>query len=285
LIKSDSGNLQILRVDGLLESDVTDFKDFSFDTFFNYFADDQRIVENFEMIISTETTSPDNGGNLVADQKTDGFEIDGMDFDVVPESAMNNVSFPVYLDPKLKIPELGDKGFDVEINKFLLKNFFHIVKMAEWNRDAFISTPDFDVHPLISGEAAAMQFIASHAIDINLVLVPYVVTKRIIGEDHVVLLVVKGNQNRIIDPKFGFFLGNAVQDKCIQSLKWQGIMDTTNCGFYVYHMITCAIIASMNGTINLYSNDELNGVIKFISRLPAPEPKEIRREMYKFYVR
>lgn len=313
LIKKDSGCLQIWRVENDSKKDVTHYPDFSFDQFLSYFRNAKRVIEDFELLAATDwgieedfvlldggieddfvllPTSDETDMRLVDDIHEEEFSEsgEGIEFhesDLTTASDGNNFAFPTYLDPKIENPRLGDIGFDAEIATFLLKNEFgYLIDVAEKNKDVFFSFPDFDLYPLISddlskGEAHAKNFIASHMKDGRLVLVPYVVKGRSIGEDHIVLLAVKGNQSTMLDPKNGWFLGDAVSSDRKESMGWQKLLDTTNCGFYVYLMITKAIAASMNGDFVKSTRDGKLGsdLLTFFSGIKDHDPKDIRADM------
>lgn len=147
-------------------------------------------------------------------------------------------------------------------------------------------TDDFIIYNhAIQGEDEANQFIADHIGTDKLILAPYGVNNRILGEAHFVLLAIKGNQIAIIDPKYGIDLGDAVHSDYIKGLHWQDLFDIKNCGFYVYHMLTVAIKASLGNKFpkTVGQGSLCNDLKTFFKpeNQADPTPKSIRADIRK----
>jgi len=183
--------------------------------------------------------------------------------------------------PTLKIADFAGGSISIAIQKFVELN----VKegQGKYGENNEFTCKDFTVYSAIAGAEKAKQFIEQHKNDNKLALIPYGVNERTFGEDHMVLLAVKNGESVIVDPKRGWFLGDGVPEEYIKKLKWQGFFDTTNCGFYVYHMITTAITASLDNNFKLENNNKSFGsnLRTFFKNGQPPQPEEIHEGIHK----
>lgn len=284
-----------------------------------YFTDVERFIDEFELIevesnllVQKEVNEAKEGeefdvgsesasNSLFLQEESSGSEIDDIEeFDIIADSVKNNSEIPTYLDSNLIDGKLGENGFSQEIDKFISKKFpkiYAVFEDLERRGENYKSFGDFDLYPIISGEDALKKFILAHSKDANLVLVPFVATERNllvprmlaygnIWENHVVLLAVKGGKAVLIDPKRGWYVvKDAVPDNCVKSLEWQGLSDSTNCGFYVYHMITSAITASVQGSFRSVSTNDKwdSNLVAFFKKGKTPDPENIKAGMRALY--
>lgn len=208
---------------------------------------------------------------------SDFIELDHDNADAVPDFELENLRHTMQeKQPRLKITGVVGGSISLAVQKFV--EFAVGEKACERiGEGSELIFDDLIVYPAIQGEEKAKQFIEQHKNDNKLALIPYGVNKRTFGEDHMVLLAVKNGENVIIDPKRGWFLGDVVPEERIKKLKWQSLSDTTNCGFYVYHMITTAITASLDNRFKLENNRKSFGsnLCAFFKNGPPPQPEEI----------
>jgi hypothetical protein len=238
------------------------------------FLENRTLLKGFS-IVDARTKTPENleGDFFLVNEKSkqEDFEEflvmdDKASKDTEPENAYLNELIKKTSSTK---STLGSGIFEVALNAFVgaSDEAGHCV-----NKDQIV-TKDFVIYNhVIQGEVEAKKFIEAHQKDNALVLVPYGVTDRDHGENHLVLLAIKGNETAIIDPKFGIDIGQAVPKKDIVGLKWQGMFDVNNCGFYVYHMLTMAITASLGQ--QFYAGKEEGSLCADLSDFFKQEEKE-----------
>lgn len=279
------GKYQLVEVDGGLSirklnennthNELVYLSDYNLERFFKRFhtAKINQIVGSFELVDTEQemvepldigVLSNSNQANTSNEERlhdsTDGYELIGT-------SAVTQT--PAYL---LEGSKLGEESFGESIDIFLKQNKFDNPK----KEDGTIAFNDFVLYPLMSNDDEVKKIVDDHKKDESLILMPYLLKRNFI-RDHVVLLAVGRGVSTIVEPKFGSFYAIG-PDKTIQ-LYWQYLTDDINCGFYVYHMITSAIMATRDGKFN----PDLDAFFTCKEK-DEPQPTQVRERMRRLYL-
>ncbi|MCD6025728.1 MAG: hypothetical protein K0R08_247 [Solimicrobium sp.] len=186
-----------------------------------------------------------------------------------------------------RIAKNPEAGFDSRSLELALRQLCEPIPLSEefLVNSTQIVTKDLVVNTwLITDVKEIQSWIHDHNASEHkdkIALIPYGAKNRGFGlEDHMTLLVASSGEVMLIDPKLGFMLGveKVIKADYVKELEWQDLMDTVNCGFFVYYMIEQVIKASLEKTFN-FSNDgrkTATQLFSFIRSLQTPLPKDIR---------
>jgi len=193
------------------------------------------------------------------------------DFELVPKDT-TSPRYPDYLKQGTKT-SIGDTALPCELGNFIKAKYREKFPVKADLRSTIIDFNHFSLHPWIDNQTAAVKYIQSYKDNQQLVICPYGAKHRLIGEDHTVLLAMKGGKSEIIDPKLGIFLD--LETNKTQALRWQ--KDSVSCTFYVYYMITTLIITSQDNQFSQIQS--VSDVYQFFKAMPAPKVEDIKKSM------